>query len=51
MQMRNTVWAADFENTSGQQHFILFLGQHWQKEKINKVCKLEFQSLPSIQYV
>jgi hypothetical protein len=39
-------------NTSGQQHFLLcfyLLGQHWQKETINKVCTLGFQSLQSIQ--
>jgi hypothetical protein len=28
-----------------------FLGQHRQKETINKVCTLVFQSLTSIQYL
>jgi hypothetical protein len=29
-----TLWVADFETPAGQQHFFLFLGQHWQKKKI-----------------
>jgi uncharacterized protein involved in cysteine biosynthesis len=31
--------------------FFLFLGQHRQKETVNKVCTLAFQSLPSMQYI
>jgi hypothetical protein len=49
-----TVWAADFETpvrSSTYFSFFLFLGQHWQKQTIDKVCTLAFQSLPSKQYI
>jgi hypothetical protein len=41
-------WTADFETPLGSRtffSFFLFLGQHWPKETINKVCTLAFQSL------
>jgi hypothetical protein len=50
----NTVWAVDFETPVGSSiffSFFLFLGKHWQKETINKVCTMVFQSLLSIHYL